>query len=32
MRRADREWLRARDAGMMPLRGRTIHLVPGDDL
>jgi len=32
MRRVDRELLRVPDAGAMPLRGRTIHLVPGDDL
>jgi uncharacterized protein DUF5615 len=32
MRRIDREVLRARDADLLPLRGRTIHLAPGDQL
>ena len=32
MRRIDREWLRADGAGVMPLRGRTIVVTPGEDL
>jgi precorrin isomerase len=32
MRRVDREWLRANGVVAMPLRGRTLHLAPGDDL
>ncbi|HEX5068919.1 MAG TPA: DUF5615 family PIN-like protein, partial [Vicinamibacterales bacterium] len=32
MRRIDKELLRKHDAGLMPLRGRTVHLAPGDSL
>jgi len=32
MRRIDKELLRTNDTALMPLRGRTIHLAPGDGL